>query len=197
MMRLRRLASAGLVVFLLVAFPRRALADNCSALSDCYGQIAAAVLVAVLIALAIAIALELAAAAAAAEAAAAEAAALEAAAAEAAAAEAAAAEIAAAEAAAAEAAAGEAAATEAAEAAGNVLKFGENDLVYGPSARGALRELAEESGGKLLTDLPKPPDMSWTEFSLQTLDEAAASGRGVRFDLTNMADVEGALAQSG
>jgi hypothetical protein len=84
---------------------------------------------------------------------------------------------------------------EAAQAAGirTALEFGETDLVYGPSAKGALRKLVEEAGGRLLTDLPKPPELTFEQFSLQTLDKAAESGNMIRFDLTNMQDIAGTL----
>ena len=81
--------------------------------------------------------------------------------------------------------------------AGAPLTFGASDLVYGPSAGGQLRQLANESGGQLLTDLPKPTDLTFTEFSLRTLDEAASSGRPVHFDLSNVQDLDGALAGTG
>jgi len=77
------------------------------------------------------------------------------------------------------------------------LRFGANDLVYGPSARGQLRALAEKAGGRLLTDLPKPPNLTFTQFSLQTLDEAATAGTKIRFDLTNVKDLKGVLAGTG
>jgi RHS repeat-associated protein len=77
------------------------------------------------------------------------------------------------------------------------LKFGENDLVYGPSARGALRRLQEGAGGKLLTDLGEPGSQGWTKFSLGMLDDAAQSGRPVHFDLTHMQDMDGVLAGTG
>ena len=77
------------------------------------------------------------------------------------------------------------------------LKFGENDLVYGPSANGELRLLQQRSGGKLLSDYEKPPELSFDEFTTQTLDEAAASGRQVNFDLSHMKDVDELLAGEG
>lgn len=85
----------------------------------------------------------------------------------------------------------------AAEAESAALKFGENDLVYGPSAGGKLRALQQEAGGKLLTDLEKPYGVDWPEFTQQTLQDAANTGRQVRFDLTNMDDIPGALAGEG
>ena len=66
-------------------------------------------------------------------------------------------------------------------------------LVYGPSARGSLAARAKELGGETLTDMEKPMELGWTEFSLQALDRAAASGRSIIFDLTNMNDVPGVL----
>jgi hypothetical protein len=61
-------------------------------------------------------------------------------------------------------------------------------LVYGPTAGGRLAETAERLGGETLNDLGvnKPPELGWLQFSKQTLDAAAASGRPVIFDLTNM-----------
>ena len=58
-----------------------------------------------------------------------------------------------------------------------------------------MRKRANELGGELLTDLPVPEGgvTNWTTFSLSTLDAAAASGRPVVFDLTNMEDVPGVL----
>jgi hypothetical protein len=76
-------------------------------------------------------------------------------------------------------------------------RFGPNDLVYGPSAAGRLRELAQSLGGRTLNDLPKPIELNWTEFSLRTLDEAAESGTMVRFDLTYIEDLPGVLAGHG
>jgi Domain of unknown function (DUF4150) len=70
---------------------------------------------------------------------------------------------------------------------------GEKPLVYGPSARGALAARAEEIGGVTLTSIEKPMELSWTQFSLQTLDEAAAAGRPIVFDLTHMQNIPGVL----
>lgn len=39
------------------------------------------------------------------------------------------------------------------------LKFGPEDLVYGPSAGGALKELQEKAGGRLLSDVGNQYDM--------------------------------------
>ncbi len=77
------------------------------------------------------------------------------------------------------------------------LKFGENDLIYGPSAGGQLRKLQEKAGGKLLNDLEKPVEKSFVQFSLETLDKAAASGRKVHFDLTHVKELENVLAGKG
>jgi RHS repeat-associated protein len=77
------------------------------------------------------------------------------------------------------------------------LRFGPNDLVYGPSARGYLRALQQEAGGVLLDDLPKPPTLPWKDFTTRTLDAAASSGRRVRFDLTHINDLQGVLRGEG
>ena len=77
------------------------------------------------------------------------------------------------------------------------LRFGSNDLVYGPSARGNLRALQQEAGGVLLDDLPKPTNLTWEQFTTQTLDDAATAGRSVRFDLTHVEDISGVLNNTG
>jgi hypothetical protein len=73
------------------------------------------------------------------------------------------------------------------------LRFGETDLVYGPSANGALRGLQESAGGRTLNDLAKPTDMTWEDFSVSTLNNAASTGTRVRFDLTHVNDIDGVL----
>ena len=69
--------------------------------------------------------------------------------------------------------------------------------MYGPSAGGRLAATAEHLGGETLSGLSKPMEMSWEEFSKRTLDTAAASGRPVIFDLSNMQDIPGVLNGTG
>lgn len=85
------------------------------------------------------------------------------------------------------------------EGGGSIKKFGANDLVYGPSAGGKLREWRNKrGGGKLLQDerYPYESGMSWTDFSIRTMDRAVLTGRLIHFDLTHM-DVPGALTRTG
>jgi len=78
------------------------------------------------------------------------------------------------------------------------LRFGENDLVYGPSAGGALRALQQQAGGRLLTDLPgPPPGMSWEVYSRQVMEQQLTAGGQIRFDLTNMQNISDALSGLG
>ena len=70
-------------------------------------------------------------------------------------------------------------------------------LVYGPSAGGALRALADQLGAQTLNDLPKPVHLGWGKFSLHTLETAAVLGTVVIFDLTHMEDVADVLADTG
>ena len=77
------------------------------------------------------------------------------------------------------------------------LKFGDSDLVYGPSAEGRLRNLQETSGGKLLTDLNKPVNMTNIEFSRNMIDSTVNNGNTIRFDLTFVDDINGVLANTG
>lgn len=76
------------------------------------------------------------------------------------------------------------------------LKFGDNDLVYGPSANGKLKELKESAGGKLLSDVGNPYDMGysdWLGLSLDTIENTVKQGNYIHFDLTNMQDIDGIL----
>ena len=79
-----------------------------------------------------------------------------------------------------------------------VLQFGADDLVYGPSAGGSLRNLQQSVGGRLLTDLGDvPPGQSWTQFSIQTMERQLAAGGKIRFDLTHVEDLPGVLSGTG
>lgn len=85
-----------------------------------------------------------------------------------------------------------------AKAASGALRFGAEDLVYGPSAGGALRQLQQSAGGKLLTDIGGPTaGQSWTQFSIQTMERQLAAGGRIRFDLTHMDDIAGAIRGTG
>lgn len=70
-------------------------------------------------------------------------------------------------------------------------------LIYGPSAGGDLASTAARFGGQTLTDFVKPTEMGWEAFSKQTLDVAAATGRQVIFDLTDMQNIPGVLRGAG
>lgn len=70
-------------------------------------------------------------------------------------------------------------------------------LVYGPSARGALRRLADQLGAQTLNDFLKPVELTWADFSLHTLDMAAASGEAIIFDLTFLEDLSDVLDGTG
>jgi hypothetical protein len=82
-------------------------------------------------------------------------------------------------------------------AASGALQFGPDDLVVGPSAEGKLRELQQAAGGNLLEDMEKPLAKTWSEFILDTFDQAAASRRQVHFDKTYIEDIESVLAGRG
>ena len=77
------------------------------------------------------------------------------------------------------------------------LKFGDNDLVYGPSASGKLVELQKSAGGKLLSDVGNPYDMGygsdWLKFSTDTIENTVKQGNYIHFDLTNMQDIDGIM----
>lgn len=71
------------------------------------------------------------------------------------------------------------------------------DLVYGPSANLKLFTLADELGSKTLTSFYKPYDLTWIEFSKQTLNNAVTKNQSVLFDLTNMENIDGVLRGTG
>jgi RHS repeat-associated protein len=80
------------------------------------------------------------------------------------------------------------------------LKFGDNDLVYGPSAGRKLAEFSEAYGGKTLTSLEGPFESgysSWEEYSIAKIEETVASGNKIHFDLTHMEDTDGPLNNTG
>ena len=77
------------------------------------------------------------------------------------------------------------------------LKFAEDDLVYGPSAGGELRNLCKKAGGKLLTDLEQPMEYDTLTFSFRSMDKTVAKNSMIHFDLTYLKDVEGMLNNVG
>lgn len=78
------------------------------------------------------------------------------------------------------------------------LVFGLLDLVYGPSAKGKLRELSNQAGGRLLNDVAESTVFpNFMAKSKAALDWARNSGGTVHFDLSHIPDVAGALAGTG
>ena len=81
------------------------------------------------------------------------------------------------------------------------LKFGENDLTYGPKAGGALRAWQIKHGGKLLEDVSDVFydgfGADWIGRSIHQLKKFTARGNKIRFDLTYMADLDGVLNNIG
>lgn len=76
-------------------------------------------------------------------------------------------------------------------------KFADDDLLHGPSAGGRLRELQSDAGGRTLTDLPKPAEMTWERFSIETMEGQVGRGGKIRFDLSHVQDVPGVLDGTG
>ena len=79
------------------------------------------------------------------------------------------------------------------------LKFGKNDLVYGPTANGALTKLVKRAGGATLNNELSGfrGTVRMENYSKQKLAEAANSGRQVHFDLTHVKDIKGVLSNTG
>jgi hypothetical protein len=49
----------------------------------------------------------------------------------------------------------------------------------------------------LLTDLAKPPGVSWSQFSINTMRQHLSAGGKLHFDLRNMKDLNGVLSGVG
>lgn len=85
------------------------------------------------------------------------------------------------------------------------LKFGDDDLVYGPSANNELNNFKNNNGGQLVGDLGNEKfdietaqgQMSWTDFSIYKLNETVANGNNIHFDLTNVKDIDGTFKNTG
>jgi hypothetical protein len=78
------------------------------------------------------------------------------------------------------------------------LRFGSNDLVYGPTADSRLRQLQQRAGGKTLTDVVRDlGDRPWIQASIDTMEEALRNGHKIHFDLTNVEDIHGILNNTG
>jgi len=78
------------------------------------------------------------------------------------------------------------------------LRFGSNDLVYGPTAGVRLRQLPQRAGGKTLSDVVSHlGDRPWIQASIDTMEEALRNGHKIHFDLTNVEDIHGILNNTG
>jgi RHS repeat-associated protein len=87
------------------------------------------------------------------------------------------------------------------ELASKALKFGKDDLVYGTSSSGKLAALKERAGGQLLSDFLKASGKdvyadfagNWKAASQWALDQQLQKGGMIRFDLSNVKNIEGVL----
>ena len=52
----------------------------------------------------------------------------------------------------------------------------------------------QQNGGRLLTDVPRPPELTWTQFTVLVMEQAIEGGCRIHFDLTHVEDLDGALA---
>ncbi|MCL2017095.1 MAG: hypothetical protein FWG68_12705 [Defluviitaleaceae bacterium] len=83
----------------------------------------------------------------------------------------------------------------------HILRFGDNDLVYGPSAGSNLEKFCKKYGGKTLTDFADPfsagYDNEWAKYSISIIEEWCKKGLFIHFDLTYMEDIENILNNAG
>jgi len=76
------------------------------------------------------------------------------------------------------------------------LNFGNDDLVYGPSANSELSDWREKMGGKLLNEVADPYNDGFTDWlsrSKYHLEVCISNGNYVHFDLTYMEDIPNIL----
>ena len=81
-----------------------------------------------------------------------------------------------------------------------ILKFGPNDLVYGPTAGRKLQEFqARNGGGKTLNDLTPhgPGTKDWIVRSIMFMEKALENNNKIHFDLTNIEDMDNVLNGKG
>ena len=82
-----------------------------------------------------------------------------------------------------------------------LLKFNDNDLVYGPKADGALRKWQQKFGGKLLDDVADPYYNGyagdWIARSIHHLNLLIKHNNVLHFDLTYMEDIDNLLIGNG
>lgn len=79
----------------------------------------------------------------------------------------------------------------------HTLDFGDDDMVYVPNVNHSLNKLQEQAGGKLLTDLNKPPELTVKSFSETVIKSTIENGNYVHFDLTYADDIYGMLTGTG
>src|ERR1051326_5862373 len=81
---------------------------------------------------------------------------------------------------------------------GDNVRFGDKDLLLGPSAAGELGKLQAARGGLLLADFYYSPGLySFKEFAIETIRWAKRKGRGVHVDVTPMQDLTNVFRQAG
>lgn len=74
------------------------------------------------------------------------------------------------------------------------IKFSKRyDVVYGASANGALKNLADSVNSVTLNYFDKPMEMNWIQFSKSKLDEIARKKGKVLFDLTNVSELDNVI----
>jgi hypothetical protein len=81
------------------------------------------------------------------------------------------------------------------------LIFADNDLVYGPSFNRALERFCLRCGGNLLADVSDTAadgfGGDWIARSIYHIELCMLNGNKIRFDLTNMANLQGVLNNTG
>jgi hypothetical protein len=78
------------------------------------------------------------------------------------------------------------------------IKFSKRyDVVYGASANGALKKLADSVNSVTLNYFDKPMEMNWIQFSKSKLDEIARKKGTVLFDLTNVSELDNVIKGTG
>ena len=55
----------------------------------------------------------------------------------------------------------------------------------------------QQNGGRLLTDVPRLPELTWTQFTVLVMEQALSDGHRIHFDLTHVEELDDVLACRG
>jgi hypothetical protein len=76
-------------------------------------------------------------------------------------------------------------------------RFDDDDYVFGVAFGGQLDKFRAAYGGRMVSELGKPEDMAWHEFSIGILEETIDNGNKIHFNLDYMGGIKDILKNKG